>query len=218
MNTPKEKRLCFRLEKDGYGIYRSGIAETITPPSDERHPAPRNDGLLIASGFDPWDSNYFYGYTDCKQLLNWWYSANAINAMRRARVRLVVFETDDYYVGNTQMTFRKSTARKLGECDPGLIPELAERNIDNEYALNEYVAGLAPFVRTEQPICKRPEYGSGNVYSGKMVQHRPLYPKFNERCVRDSTGIDVQRSSESCYRTDTFGFTFASSLFQKRSN
>lgn len=218
MSNFKEKRLCFRLEKDGYGIYSSCNADDIAPFDEHRHPNPTDDGLLMANGFNKWNDNYYYGYTDCKQLLNWWYTENAVRNMQRVRIRLCIYETDDYYVGNTQMTFRKSSARKLGECDPGMIPELAERNIDNEHALTEYVSGLAPYVRTERPTSAQSNCGSRSTLSGRVVRHRPVLRNRPAVCVSDGVVDAVPRPYAIQEYRDNIGFTFAKNLFTKWSD
>lgn len=79
--------------------------------TSHRHPSPWQDAALrdAWAGLDG-KHNYIFGFSTIAQLKSWIYRREMRRDLEEAGFRVVVYQTDDYFLGDTQAVFRKSTA------------------------------------------------------------------------------------------------------------
>lgn len=117
----KRKEFCFRLEQEcGTGIYQ-GFDKIHPVNASTQHPTPYGDAKLK----DIWDAltndiaytKYFFGFSSIEQLRQWFWCQDWCSQAQEDGVRICIYHTDDYHIGDTQMIFRKSTAILIGKAD-----------------------------------------------------------------------------------------------------
>lgn len=130
MNQMKEikprKELVFRIEdKNGNGIYRTEHAHMLYELDDQcfgqAHPHPNRDDKL----YHHWDNlvlfgdyrNYYFGFSTMEQLRRWMFDKAVNQKLHDAGIVISIYQTEDYYIGDTQMMFRRSTATLIGKAD-----------------------------------------------------------------------------------------------------
>ncbi len=123
----KRKEFCYRLEDErGRGVYSSNCRHPSAqdPTVMVNHPAPLGDPLLKdiwkELGGDGWDGesrNYYFGFSSMEQLRRWFYDPEYLETIQSQGIRIAIYQTDDFHIGDTQMIFRKSTAKLIGHAD-----------------------------------------------------------------------------------------------------
>jgi hypothetical protein len=123
--------LVYRIEDvNGGGIYRGDFSgqNPMGTWSSERHPAPRNDSLLVhhinntrgsrelTLEISDWveHHNYIFGFASPEQLRAWVYEDLWITQMQRRGFRLTVLEVEDndVLVGHTQCIFKREHVKQ----------------------------------------------------------------------------------------------------------
>lgn len=86
--------------------------------SSDRHPSPDQDAALSGPWYAlPYEQRkyYYFGFSTIAQLKSWIYQQNWRAKMDRAGFRVVVYDTTDYLIGDTQAVFRMQTASTMQE-------------------------------------------------------------------------------------------------------
>lgn len=111
------KTIIFRVEnKQKVGMYRDERTSYLM--QGYQHPPPSRDSALC----EVWDnlyemgehSGYIFGFATLEQLKSWIYEDEWRFVLNSFRFHVYMYETDDYYEGDTQAIFRKSTAKRVG--------------------------------------------------------------------------------------------------------
>lgn len=124
LEPEKRKEFCFRVETDeGTGMY--GVGSRVVSEKFcywPRHPTPKEDALLcdfymenIHKDYWTRDSPYYFGFSTMEQLRRWVYTG--LDELASKGLKISIYQTDDYCIGDTQMVFRKSTATLIGRAD-----------------------------------------------------------------------------------------------------
>lgn len=118
------KVLVYRVEHEDtrLGLYSSRYKFDMN--EKDRHPCPSQDpGLgefylqnIYHHAYNR-DSPYFFGFASLDQLSSWIYKEEQIAELNATGFVIAIYQTDDYCIGNTQMVFRKSTARYVGDAE-----------------------------------------------------------------------------------------------------
>jgi len=113
------------------GIYRSNPGIWLDT-DDRRHPMPFNDSKLVREGmgkiftkyedfegcfFNSRGYDYIFGFESADQYRSWFYSDEFLSLAVEKGFSLNLYETEDFFLGNTQMVARKETLVLVGECD-----------------------------------------------------------------------------------------------------
>lgn len=103
--------IIYRLEtKDGTGVYRTGAAGLLDFDSS-RHPMPENDTLLMTNlGNKDFCDNYHFGFISLQQLRAWFHNDYHFRTMDEHGVLLSIYDSEEVYVGHTQLCFNHNTA------------------------------------------------------------------------------------------------------------
>lgn len=124
----KRKELCFRVaHHDGTGMYamfRNDLTNIVEGEVLTKHPPPWADDKLCSA----WDAlyndeianeyrQYYFGFSSMEQLRRWLFNSELNQKMHEAGLRIHIYQTDDYHMGDTQMVFRKETAILIGRAD-----------------------------------------------------------------------------------------------------
>lgn len=122
----------YRLEhkESKSGVYRG--TDAINPPTNrDRHPLPNHDSKLVREGmgkiftkyedfedcfFNSNGYDYIFGFESADQYRSWFYSDTFLGKAKRKGFVLNLYETEDFFLGNTQMVARKETLVFVGEC------------------------------------------------------------------------------------------------------
>ena len=120
------KEFVFRLEDaEGTGIYRTLYAQELyaldSAAGGTAHPHPNQDSKLS----DHWDmliimnqnKEYYFGFASMEQLRRWLFDKEVNQTLHDGGIKISIYQTDDYYIGDTQMMFRKSSATLIGKAD-----------------------------------------------------------------------------------------------------
>lgn len=86
--------------------------------SSDRHPDPQQDAALSGPWFDlTYDerANYFFGFSTIEQLKSWIYRTSWRQRLDKADFRVVVYDTAEYIIGDTQAVFKMHTASVVQE-------------------------------------------------------------------------------------------------------
>ncbi len=112
------------------GVYRG--SNSLNPSVDpSRHPLPHNDSKLVREGIDKIFKKYYDGSEDCyfdgcdyifgfesaDQYRSWFYRDEVLTSAKREGFALNLYETENFFCGNTQMVAEKETLVLVGECD-----------------------------------------------------------------------------------------------------
>lgn len=118
----KRKEFIYRVEcEDGMGMYSSHNSPAL-PIGDgnSQHPTPYGDQLLSPI----WSKmtyaeheHYFFGFSSMEQLRRWVSNIHWCKQAHDYGLRICIYQTDDYHIGDTQMIFRKATATFVGKAD-----------------------------------------------------------------------------------------------------
>jgi len=120
------KELCFRVVNAfDIGLYQAGRPEcwydlpSYDPDTyEDKHPTPSSDRLLARPWYELEDkSQYFFGFKSLEQMRQWIYKEHVLRGLQEDGFRIAIYQTEDYYIGDTQMIFRKSTATLIGRAD-----------------------------------------------------------------------------------------------------
>jgi hypothetical protein len=120
--------LVYRIEDvTGGGIYRGDLSgkNPMTIWSSDRHPAPRNDSLLV-SGINGLRSDdeiswcvsdwiqyhdFIFGFASVDQLRSWVHKDRWLWLMQERGFHLAVFDVEDVIVGHTQCIFKRKDVK-----------------------------------------------------------------------------------------------------------
>lgn len=119
--TQKRKELCYRVTRNGSGIYITKWEHSLCIRDNGQHPAPWCDEQLKPHWDNLYNNNdsihYYFGFCSLEQMRRWFYDADLNRQMRDDGVNIEIWQTDDYFIGDTQMIFRKATATLVGNDD-----------------------------------------------------------------------------------------------------
>lgn len=117
--TSSRRELCFRVENaDGVGMYRSDnrIGRAMQDP--QRHPLPDEDAMLRHAWSVLQETHqshmFLFGFSSIPQLRSWIYDERVVDSLGEAGFMLAVYSCEEYYLGDTQMIFRRETAELVG--------------------------------------------------------------------------------------------------------
>lgn len=122
--TGKRKEFCYRLEHNGEGIYNASVEvhpsnqDWDKAPCRSPHPPPNHDPMLRDIWEDLSDRRpYYFGFSSMEQFRRWFFDPEYLIRAQASGVRICIYQTDDFYIGDTQMIFRKETAKMIGQAD-----------------------------------------------------------------------------------------------------
>lgn len=111
---------------DGKGAYTSEgsnrkIHQSLSDPG--RHPAPRDDSLLVCNGLNPENvAGYLFAFLNWEQFRAWFYDDAVILACLHQGFKVYVLEVDDVIIGNAQCVYLK-------DANPTVIAEASFHSI-----------------------------------------------------------------------------------------
>lgn len=116
------KHVIVRIEDpDGYGPYRADVDWGWDTPHASRHPTPYEDCGLRSTWSDlnalKEHELWSFGFRHAKQMRSWFDDAEWLFAMRKAGLRLTIWEVDagDVHFGESQIIFRRDKATLVSE-------------------------------------------------------------------------------------------------------
>ena len=116
------KRRVYRVEIPGTttGLYcNSKVWDVKDAMQTTRHPAPDEDAALCNVWADLEQTGkqryYYFSFATLAQLKSWIHRKDWREILDRMKFRVSVYETVDYYIGDTQAVFRKRDAVKIKE-------------------------------------------------------------------------------------------------------
>lgn len=105
--------LVYRLEnKDGGGVYCNTGFNAF---DRDRHPLPSSDSLLMDNLDDKGIHKFHFAFNSIGQLRNWFYNDEWLIQISDLGIFLSVYESDEVYVGYSQVVFFRENAKLVGQ-------------------------------------------------------------------------------------------------------
>lgn len=120
------KELCFRVcTENNIGLYGANVnwPSSQSDFKTHMHPCPTEDmGMCDAWALKGYSENkdylnYYFGFKSMEQLRMWLFDAEYLQHLKDNKIKIHIYQTDDYIIGDTQMVFRLSTATLIGKAD-----------------------------------------------------------------------------------------------------